>query len=166
MPSIINDESAPIGAIQSALLTEAQFQAQFGTSWVLADGRNVAGSKYATITLNATIPDLRGMVLRGKNNGRGDGNQDPDGERAVGSFQGHQFGSHNHGGGVHNHPHGSSYNAGGSMIANDRGYLAGGDLNKTDGSFAIRNSAAIIASNGGNETRMSNVAVNHFIKIN
>lgn len=78
MPVVLDDSTAAIGAIQSALLTEAQFQAQFGSGWILADGRSVLGSKYETITGRSSIPDLRGVVLRGKNNGRNDGGQNPD----------------------------------------------------------------------------------------
>lgn len=77
MPVILDDSTAAIGAVQSALITESQFQAQFGTGWVLADGRSVTGSRYATLTGKTTIPDLRGVTLRGKNNGRSDGYENP-----------------------------------------------------------------------------------------
>lgn len=77
----------PVGAKTYSMLTEAQFQAQNGSGWVLADGRNVSGSDYHTKTGQTTVPDLRGVHLRGKNNGRADGNQDTAGERSVRSFQ-------------------------------------------------------------------------------
>jgi hypothetical protein len=32
--------------------------------WVLCDGRNVAGSRYATVTGQTTVPDLRGAFIR------------------------------------------------------------------------------------------------------
>lgn len=79
----------PVGMVVYADLTEVQFQALNGTGWILADGRNVAGSTYSTVTGNATVSDLRGVTIRSKNNGRVDGNQDPSGERALGSFQSH-----------------------------------------------------------------------------
>jgi Protein of unknown function (DUF2793) len=57
-----------IGDIKQSLLTETQFIAELGAvegrKWVLADGRNVAGTRYATITGNLTVPDLRGAYLR------------------------------------------------------------------------------------------------------
>jgi microcystin-dependent protein len=56
----------PVGMIVSSMLTEPQFQALNGTSWVLAFGQNIAGSLYATVTGNSTAPDLRGRVLAGK----------------------------------------------------------------------------------------------------
>jgi hypothetical protein len=72
------DNQNPVGMIVQSMLTEAQFQAINGTNWVLAAGQSVTGSQYATITGNSSIPDLRGMFLRGKNNSRSDGNQAPD----------------------------------------------------------------------------------------
>jgi len=55
------------GTIEQSMLTEAQFIAAAGPdgpNWVLADGRNVAGSRYAQITGGNTVPDLRGAFLR------------------------------------------------------------------------------------------------------
>lgn len=77
--------SSSLGSIKESMLTEAQFQAQHGTGWVLMDGRDVTGSAYATLTGNTTLPDARGQFLRGKNNGRSDGQQNPDGDMALGT---------------------------------------------------------------------------------
>jgi len=57
--------SVPVGTVVQSLLTEAEFTAEAGTSWVLADGRTVAGTTYATVTKRTTVPDLRGAFLRG-----------------------------------------------------------------------------------------------------
>jgi hypothetical protein len=149
------------------MLTEAQFQAQNGTGWVLMDGRNVSGSAYATITGSTTVPDARGMILRGKNNGRSDGSQNPDGDSSLGAYQGDNFGSHRHnygpdGGtdGTHNRqvvfnssPTGGS---GSSPIGFGQAFNGGGGSGHWMG----------IYNSGGNETRMRNITVNHFIKIN
>jgi len=124
------------------MLTEAQFQSINGPSWVLMDGRSIAGSAYATLTGSGTIPDARGMVLRGKNNGRSDGNENPDGDSALGLYQGDQFRSHTHSG-VPITP--SNVGAGGGAVVGFNGNTG---------------------SSGGNETRMKNITVNHFIKIN
>lgn len=153
----------PIGMIISSMLTEIQFQATNGVGWILADGRNVAGSQYATTTGLTTVPDLRGMVLRGKNNGRADGNQNPDGDSALGAFQSHQFGSHNHGGGSHAHNMTSNGTNGNAGTAAPYSSVAGPSYTNTDD---IQASGTIISTEGGNETRMKNVTVNHFIKIN
>lgn len=89
------DQSA-VGDIKASMLTEAQYQSEFGPEWILADGRNVTGSDYHSITGIINIPDLRGVFLRGKNNGRSDGNQNPDGELTLGQFTDDRFQSHTH----------------------------------------------------------------------
>ncbi len=72
------EQSAPdpkaesLGTIQQSMLTEAQFdQAHEQTgvpdkdrAWVLADGRNIGGTKLATLTGMTELPDLRGAYLR------------------------------------------------------------------------------------------------------
>lgn len=75
-----------VGDVKTSMLTEVQYQSEMDSTWVLADGRNVAGSDYQSITGSATIPDLRGKFLRGKNNGRNpyDGNANPNGDLALG----------------------------------------------------------------------------------
>lgn len=91
----------PVGSIVASMLDESTFQAQ-NTSpsperWVLADGRDVTGSTYQSLTGDTTIPDLRGNFLRGKNNGRSDGKENPDGDLALGTYTASKFASHNHG---------------------------------------------------------------------
>jgi len=68
---------SPVGSITQSMLTEAQYQTIKGVGWILCDGRNVAGSQYHTITGNVTVPTLTGRFIRGKKNGRADGNGDP-----------------------------------------------------------------------------------------
>jgi hypothetical protein len=86
----------PVASVHASLLTEAQFQATVSQNCVLADGRSVAGSRYAALTGNSNLPDFRGMHLRGKNNGRSDGSEDTQGELALGTFEGSFVKSHNH----------------------------------------------------------------------
>lgn len=154
MPRIFfQSDKNPVDMIVQSMLTEAQFQTLNGTSWVLMDGRSVAGSAYATVTGSSTIPDARGMVLRGKNNGRSDGNQNPDGDSTLGAYQGDQIASHNHnitvwGGGVANFPSNSRIE-----------WAPNTNVGSSTGTDSI-------AATGGNETRMKNITVNHFIKIN
>ena len=85
----------PIGTIIHSMLTETQIQLVYGKSWVLMDGRNVAGSSYAAITGNIIIPDARGLFLRGKNNG---GSYNPDGDLALGTYSADKYASHSHSG--------------------------------------------------------------------
>ena len=59
-----------VGSIQTSWLNETQFRAALGLNssedhkWCLCDGRNVAGSKFQTITGLPNVPDLRGSYLR------------------------------------------------------------------------------------------------------
>jgi hypothetical protein len=149
----------PVGMVVYADLTEVQFQALNGTGWVLADGRNVAGSTYATVTGNATVSDLRGVLVRSKNNGRSDGNQDPDGERALRSFQNDAL--QNITGGFQAAYYNS--NVSGAFQAN------GTSINQQDAGITARPSMTFDASRvarTSSETRPRNVALNAFIKIN
>ena len=81
-----------IGSIVPTMLTESQWWTQTGdtpwnpltptaTMWVLADGRDVTGSLYSqTITGTSNpnhVPNCLGRFLRGSNNGRSDGFQNP-----------------------------------------------------------------------------------------
>jgi hypothetical protein len=135
-----------VGQIISSTLTEAQFQAINGTSWVLMDGRSVVGSAYATVTGFTAVPDARGMVLRGRNNGRADGKENPDGEIGLGAYQADEIRAHSHTVETSQTQEGVGRFTGGSSL----------------------NEPSILSTNnfGGNETRMKNITVNHFIKIN
>lgn len=148
----INSGRGSVGDVQSSMMTEAQFQALNGVDWVLSDGRNVAGSKYATIKGVTTVPDLRGVTLRGKNNGRVDGGQNPDGDLALGTFQSHQNADHGHAfsQGMQNASSGVPGNV-----------LIGGGVGQN-----VIAAFSSLGNSGGNETRMKNVTVNHFVKIN
>lgn len=177
---ISRENVKPIGMIMSSMLTESQFQAINGTGWVLTDGRSVAGTSYAAITGSNNVPDLRGMALRGKNNGRVDGNQDPDGERGLGAFQSHNFASHNHGANTatqnNDHQHIGGF-AGVTATATFGVATTGvaGNINVQNGvssdnhaitSGTTSNHTHGVPFEGGNENRMRNVAVNYFIRVN
>jgi hypothetical protein len=151
----------PVGTIVETMLTEAQFQAEVGnTNWILADGRNVAGSRYTTVTGNSNIPDLRGVFLRSKNNGRSDGNQNPDGDLALGTFQADMYASHNHPDPGHFHNLGAGYLANTSYGSNNNTYMDQTTVRSTFTAFTN------IQPAGGNETRSKNVTVNCMIRVN
>jgi hypothetical protein len=152
----------PVGATMSAFLTEAQFQSQMGTGWVLCDGRTVSGSSYATITGNTAVPDVRSTVLRGKDNGRG---LNPDGDLPLGTYQPDAFYSHNHVDYGHTHVQTITNNSGGAVFSGSltptfSGTATLGPVNSTEPA------SANIAYNGGDETRGKSVTVNIFIRIN
>ena len=54
-----------IGEIVASVLSEEQFQHAYGSGWVLADERDVAGSAYARLTGRVKVPELRSRFLRG-----------------------------------------------------------------------------------------------------
>lgn len=149
---LIDGGTSKVGDIMASILTEAQFQAQRTTAWVLMDGRDVTGSDYETLTGFSAIPDARGEFLRGLDNGRG-----VDSGRTMGSSQGQSFGSHSH---------------------ECLGVRHTDTLNNTltglgSGGNSLYYNASVPApdkvftnAQGGSETRPRNVAVNYFIKIN
>lgn len=59
-----NEATFGVGDIKQSLLTESQFQSQFGNCWVKMTGQSVAGSDYETITGNSTLPNSAGRFLR------------------------------------------------------------------------------------------------------
>jgi hypothetical protein len=148
--------SFPIGASMSAYLEEPQFQAQMGSIWVLQDGRNVVGSQYTTLTGNTNIPDARGQVLRGCNDGdsllgtRTDGQQNPDGTLALGAQQSDMFANHDH--------------------TINENFAAPLNFSFTNGQPPPTTTGSSITTgvtnfSGGNETRGKNITINHFIMI-
>lgn len=136
--------SSHIGDIKPSMLTESEYQANFGTSWVLAKGQNVAGSQYSIITGRNSLPDLRGVFPRGKNNGA---TTNPAGDLALGTYQADEIKSHQH-------------------------YYYVPQLNATGGpSMDYAYSTGFIwgrwtDASGGAESRPRNITVNYFIKIN
>ena len=136
---------------------------------MLADGREVKGTKYASGLTDAHVPDIRGMFLRGIDPS---GKADPDGARSSGSIQIFATSlptasfsgvtSDDGGYSLHDYPGysgaGDRFNAGGSD------YVVVG-IAPSEPLPAHRHSVTI--SEGGDvETRPSNVAVYYYIKIN
>lgn len=132
-----------IGEKKEAFLDEAQFQAIYGTNWVLADGRDVTGSAFAILFGSTTLPDMRATVARMKDNGRG---IDSYGDVPLGSYEPDQFVSH-----AHNLPYANGIGGGGNVAADSRA-----SSNLTGTSYAA----------GGGETNAKSVVINFFIRIN
>ena len=157
--------SLPVGTVVYSMLDATTFSAQQnpGETWILADGRSIAGLglRYETLTASASIPNLLGVFVRGKNNGRSDGSQNPDGDLALGTFTTDRFASHNHGGGSHTHSTSTQNGAApqfGGLVVRIPG--AGTFDSATD------SSGTIIATQGGPETSPKNVTLNPFIRVN
>ena len=140
-----------VGDVAISFFEEDQFQTSRDDSWVLADGRNTTGSKWHEITGNPLIPDMRGLAVRGKNNGREGTFANPDGDLPLASGQLDEVESHNHKVGSRDSL--TTYGTGNTMefVYN---YVGGSSYKPSSSYF------------GGNETRMKNITVNYFIKIN
>lgn len=147
----------PVGSIIHSLLTESQFQAIVGTGWIMADGRNVSTSEFASVTGYTTVPDLRGLFLRGKNNGRSAATGNPDGDLGLGTGQDDGFESHFH-------------NISGIQLRTEGGSSGPADYyeidNGTDWSVKSFSTGNATVSVGVNETRPKNVTTNIFIRVN
>lgn len=176
------NKDLPVGTVISSTLDFSAFSAvtknndanaggNFWTAvyskWAPADGRQVLGSAYARAVSVNSVPDLRGVFIRGLNvfdpsetshNGR-----DPD-SRTVGSYQGDQFAAHDHGGGNHHHAtalqNGAAPQYGGIIVRKPGSDFAGNPEAVTT------DSGTIIQSQGGPETRPRNVSLFFYIRIN
>jgi len=168
----------PVGTVVTSTLTESQYSDSAGAGWVLADGRAVPNSKYAQITGSANVPDLRGLYLRGKNNGREDGKQNPDGELAIGDFQESMLANHGHAVTDPQHQHEAPttngapgqrevpvptasgvdyFSAEGAPLTN----LSPTGITIANDSARLDRSDALV----GNETRPRSATINYFIRI-
>lgn len=132
----------PVGTIIHSMLTTTQFAAEYGDNWVIMDGRSVAGTKYAAVTGNSTIPDARGTFLRAKG-----ATYNPDGDLAVGTYTADRLVAH-----VHNITAHTGNNPGQPYIQ------ASGD--------GVTPVSIPTASTGSSETSPRSTTVNVFIRIN
>jgi hypothetical protein len=106
------------------------------SGWQIADG--TSGS-----------PDLRGVVVRGLDSGRG---LDP--SRTLASFQSDSFASHNHTATDSGHSHGYNFiTTGGSLFG------GAGTLQQISGSTTTASANITVGNTGGTETRGKNVAL-------
>ena len=174
----------PLGMVTPSFLTESQFQIEIATlrgvinpsgnpdtTWVLCDGRAILASDYNVLTGNATIPDMRGAVPRMKDNGRG---LNPDGDLALGQYQGDTYLSHSHGqrtviDTVQRMASVEAWTRGkwGDPTQNSNQYVGAGISNTSAGdSLYTRYQRVYTDASGGNETRSKSVTINYFIKIN
>lgn len=155
----------PIGTIIPSMLDQESFAetvADFSgfdpekNKWVLADGTNdLTNSKYYKLTGNKHTPDLRGMFLRGVNEGRSDGEQDPD-ERRVGVYQKDALQEHSHVTTAYKEKWYEDNDK-------DLGYATKGNANVVTASVDDVTGKEV---NVADETRPKNVAVYFYIKIN
>lgn len=118
--------------------------------WMMCDGSTIPVEfKNLRKVCGNNVPDYRGMFLRGLNNNRNDGREDPNGKnRKIGSFQGDQFRAHDHTFERFEHP-----------------TIVGSGLIKTGiTSSSVDRKHPLTGETGGDETRPRNIAVNWIIK--
>ena len=164
--------------------------------WTLCDGKPIdvgTNKEYAdlgkvlngfwanTNAYNFKVPDLRGIFLRGVNGDRTGNFADPDKASRtnaegtpigsiLGSYQGDEFESHNHGGGSHSHslPYQVWVNANVTASAGGCGDWITADASgcyMRSRNLGTNSSGTIISSEGGStETRPKNAYVNYIIK--
>ncbi|MCO4755832.1 MAG: hypothetical protein KC478_15230, partial [Bacteriovoracaceae bacterium] len=138
-----------VGEIKTSLLESDEFQDKYGKSWVLMDGRDVAGSEFSSLTAMTKLPDARGKFLRMVNNGASGGSFDADGDRTLGSFQNDTFKTHVHG--IHGKDSG--------------GYAYGNPSFRSDINGGAPDRSKSTHSTGNAETRPKNIGVNFYVKI-
>ena len=146
--------------------------------WRLADASRIpegallelVKDKKATISDPGYLPDLRGMFLRGQNERRKDGKQDPD-ERLSGSYQSGATKlpttpfagvAAESGGHTHEYTRARGFDSGAGTHARAK---PDGPRDET-GSSGTHRHAMEITSGGDSETRPANVSVYFYIKIN
>lgn len=141
--------------------------------WLLCDGRDLASTEYPQLftairtswgtgdgdseeTTDFSLPDLRGIFLRGAHGS----DVDPDGDRDVGSTQDDAFASHTHSGTTDTERGTSSitYNHPRWTLGDGTAYYA----TNTDGQSHVHD--FVTDPSGGAETRPVNAAVNYIIK--
>lgn len=156
----IKSGSFAIGSIQQSILTLSQFQAENGDCWKLMDGSSLASTDLGVLTGMTNSPDARGNFLRMANNGRVDGNQNPNNNN-LGEFQSDAFQAHRH-----------NWHLGqGGGPTNPFGTIYGANVASYNYNTLQNNVGEAIASTQGTprtsaETRPKNITVNFFIKIN
>lgn len=144
--------TVPVGTIIASYLSKQQMKGTYGDEWVLANGDDVSTkSQFFKITGKTKLPDLRGMFIRGLNEGRNDGKQDPQPNRTAGDYQEDAFKEHHHKLIWH---HRSFHGAGGPGIP------------PVDEPGKDQPDTTKKPKEGGDETRPKNVAVYFYIKIN
>lgn len=137
---VLSKASAPIGAVESSLLTLAQFQDENLGTWMEAKGDSCAGTYYATVTGKLTVPNAYtdGLFFRQAKAGR-----------TIGSLENDAFQDHTHGVNMNNADSGTGDNANRDATVNN---------------YQLSTTGAI-TGRVADETRPKNFAGNFFIKV-
>lgn len=147
----VQEMPSELGTVQYSILDPAAFNDQNGAGWVLMDGRDISETDLCVRANVCSVPDARGVFIRGLNMNRAAAQGDPRGNsRQVGSYQDDAFEKHNHSITWNNHRSGM-----GTRNANGPKTQPGDRLQRNT-SFAGE----------GTETRPKNIALYTYIKVN
>jgi hypothetical protein len=150
----------PVGTVVASLLDPAEFAKEVGdpetfdikaSKWTLADGKSVSGTRWATLRGNAPVPNLCGVFLRGKNNGKRTDVK----EIELGQFTPDTVGPHDHNVRFYD-PTGTAH---GASILWDGGK---GFKVEKNSDFV----QGVVTSDSLPETSPKNITVNYFLRIN
>lgn len=156
-------DSEAVGSIIASMMTEAQIQAARGVGWIQCDGRSIVGSTLESINGFTTAPDLRGIFVRGKNNGKTGNLANKDGDLAIGTYQADKFGDHSHNADPdQNGDYASTYIANGDGASPHVQTDSGAAKFNVDGTIVP---SLTVDPFGSIETRPDCVVVNLFVRI-
>jgi hypothetical protein len=97
MRSEPQSERIPIGTVIYSLLDEQAFRAANGDGWrLLSSTEDVSNTDLCTRANVCSLPDGRGVFIRGMNLNRDGATGDPDGARVVRSYQADVLKNHHH----------------------------------------------------------------------
>lgn len=139
-----NKELYQVGEIKISLLEQDEFEALYGKSWVLMDGRDISKTEFASLSSMSNLPDARGKFLRMNNNGASGEDYDQQNDRTLGSYQKDSYEKHRHE--YEKHHDSSGYGLGGSNGGNS-------------------SHSSHTTYSGDSETRPKNISVNFYIKV-
>ena len=161
-----------VGDVKQSWLSETEFRGQLTaserTKWVLADGRNVSGSKFAAVTGQNNVPDLRGTYMRAA--GRNGTHTTWDARAARDQYDYETalpktaFTGTTSTDGDHRHHLGSWSRQ--SKGGNDYQIPDGWDTPKDTDPAGAHKHTVTINGGGDSETRPRTTAINTFIKVN
>jgi len=175
------ENGVPSGAIMpyAGTVTSGNSLQEPIPGWLVCNGATLTGdAKFAKLkTVLGTswgtgkVPDLRGIFLRGVNNGRADAFKDTE-DRIVGNLQQEDFKSHTHTGATSSdgaHTHNWTYPFSSSEGGDGDVSVMGDDQNLGTWNFPTTSSGnhshnLNIANTGGSETRPKNAGVVYIIK--
>ncbi|MCW3109929.1 MAG: hypothetical protein JWQ09_4435 [Segetibacter sp.] len=147
------DYSGCLGDIKYSILRSDSFRKINGSGWILLNGNTdtlenslFRISKLKNLMGIATLPDARGVFLRGMNLGRSKDSGNADGDTRIGTYQRDTFSLHQH--------------------KIDKGYGGGGGGYVQNAQWGPHNTDQTTQGVGGNETRPRNIVVFIYIKIN